>query len=72
MNQSHSKLKNVSWNSGQAFGCFLFRCVYKVAESNYVFIMSVHLEQLGFHWVDLMKFDSVVFFENLLRKFEFH
>jgi hypothetical protein len=30
------------------------------------------MEQLGSHWTDLMKFDTSVLFENLLRKFGAH
>jgi hypothetical protein len=32
----------------------------------------VHVEQLGCHWIDLIKFDVSVFFENLPRKFKFY
>jgi hypothetical protein len=32
---------------------------------------SVRIEQLFSHWTDLMKFDILLFFESLLRKFTF-
>jgi flavoprotein len=54
-----------------------FRCVHKIVKCDcwlcHVCVSpSVYVEQCSSHLMDFMKFDSGVFFENLLRKFTFH
>jgi len=52
-------------------GAFSLDAFAKLLKVTVIFIMSVPLEQLGSQWTDLMEFDIVAFFENLLRKFKF-
>jgi len=42
-------------------GVFSLDAFPKLLKVTVIFIMSVHLEQHGSHWANLMKFDSVVF-----------
>jgi len=60
-----------------AITCFylIFRRVRKIAKSDFSVRRvrpSVHMEQLGSHWMDFMKFDILELFENMSRRFKFH
>jgi hypothetical protein len=52
-------------------GAFSLDAFSELLKVTVIFIMSVHLEQLSSHWADLIRFDSVVFFENLFKKYSF-
>jgi len=34
--------------------------------------LSIHMEQVGFHWAIFMKLGIFLYFENLSREFKFH
>jgi hypothetical protein len=51
---------------------YIFRRDCKISKVAVSFVMSVHMEQPGYHWADFDEFDMCAFSENLSTKFKFH
>jgi hypothetical protein len=77
INEYKNKTSHLSitqyFQDDQLVKLLIFRCIRKIAKSDYLLChicLSIHIKQINFHWMDLIKYDIWTLFEEVKSKIQ--